>query len=82
MAEAADRMAQPTRKLLASIEPRGSEEFLVTFVGPASTQKHATMHFTSRAECQQWLEWEAGNLQISVEWVSVSSATPPGTLRH
>lgn len=58
-------------KLLAWVEPRNDEEFLAAFVGGAATQRApATQLCASPAEARQWVEGEASELGLPVEWLS------------
>jgi hypothetical protein len=58
-------------KLLAWIEPQRDDEFLAAFVGGSATERApATQICASRAEARRWVEDEAAEFGLSVEWVS------------
>ncbi len=61
----------PDRKLLAWIEPKGSEAFQAAFVGaPALHQRApATQLCSSPGEAREWVEQEAATLNVPVEWL-------------
>jgi len=61
-------------KLLAWVEPQGNDECLVAFVGGAATQRVPAMQLcASQEEARRWVEDEAAEFGLPVEWL----ATPP-----
>ena len=60
-------------KLLAWIEPRNDEMFLAAFVGGAATKRRpATNLCTSPDEARQWIEDEAAEMGLPVEWLDAA----------
>ena len=63
----------PRTKLLAWVEPRNDAEFLAAFVGGAATQRApATQLCASAAEARQWVEDEAAEFGLPVQWLSAA----------
>jgi hypothetical protein len=60
-------------KLLAWVEPRNDDEFLAAFVGGAATRRApATQLCASPAEARQWVEDQASEVGLPVEWLSAA----------
>ena len=58
-------------KLLAWVEPQSEEEFLGAYVGGAATKRWpATQLCASLDEARRWVERDAAELGVPVEWVS------------
>ena len=61
------------RKLLAWVESRSHGEFLAAFVGGAATNRVPAMHLcASPEEARQWVEDEAAEFGLPVEWLSAA----------
>lgn len=58
--------------LLAWIEPRDDDAFLAAFVGkPAARQRAPAVRvFASTEEARRWVEREAAEFGLPVEWLS------------
>ena len=62
-------------KLLAWVEARRDEEFVAAFVGGAATKRApATQICASPEEARQWIEDEAAEFGLPVEWVNAPPA--------
>jgi hypothetical protein len=61
----------PDNKLLAWIEPRDDREFRVAFVSAptASRRAPATYSCASPDEAREWVQVQAAELGIPVEWI-------------
>ena len=60
-------------KLLAWVEPHGADEFVAAFVGGAATKRApATQLCTSPEEARQWVEGEAAEFGLPIEWLSAA----------
>jgi hypothetical protein len=60
-------------RLLAWVEPRNDVEFLAAFVGGAATTRApATQLCVSSAEARQWVEDEAAEVGLPVEWLAAA----------
>jgi hypothetical protein len=60
-------------KLLAWVEPRDDDEFLASFVGGAATKRPPATHlFASAGEARQWVEREAAEFGLPIEWLSAA----------
>jgi hypothetical protein len=58
-------------KLLAWVEPKDDDEFLAAYVGGAATKRWpATQLCASPDEARRWVEHDAAELGVPVEWVS------------
>jgi hypothetical protein len=58
-------------KLLAWIKPRDEQEFVGAFVGGGSPARPpATRTFSTPDEARDWIETEAGELGVPVEWLA------------
>ena len=58
-------------KLLAWVEPRNDEEFLAAFVGGAATERTPARQLcASPDEARQWIEHEAADFGLPVEWLN------------
>jgi hypothetical protein len=57
--------------LIAWIEPRPSSDFVAAFVASATaTQRRpAIRRFASRDEARDWVETQAAEFEVPVEWV-------------
>ena len=63
-------------KLLAWIEPQNDDEFQAAFVGGAATQRAPAMQLcASPEEARQWVEREAAEFGLPVQWLN---APPSG----
>ena len=57
-------------KLLAWVEPRASDRYLVSLVGGAAPGREpATRLCGSLNEARQWVETEAAALGVPIEWL-------------
>jgi hypothetical protein len=57
--------------LLAWIEPRDDEEVLASFVGGSALDRRpATLLCASAVEARQWIEQQAAELGVLVEWLN------------
>jgi hypothetical protein len=71
-------MPQSTR-LLAWVEPRGDRAFLAAFVGgAAATRRPATQLCDSPELAREWVEDQAAEVGLPVEWLE---AAPPQSRR-
>jgi hypothetical protein len=60
-------------KLLAWVEPQSDNECLAAFVGGAATQRVPAMQLcSSREEARRWVEDEAAQFGLPVEWLSAA----------
>lgn len=60
-------------KLLAWVEPMGNDAFLAAFVGGAATARApATQLCASPEEARQWVNNEAADFGLPVEWLTAA----------
>jgi len=61
-------------KLLAWIEPRDDDAFLAAFVGkPAARQRAPAIRLcASTDEARQWVEREAAEFGLPIEWITAA----------
>jgi hypothetical protein len=60
-------------KLLAWVEPQGDDEVVAAFVGGAARQRApATQVCGSVSEAREWVEHEAAEFGLPVEWLSAA----------
>jgi hypothetical protein len=58
-------------KLLAWVEPQSDDEFVAAFVGGAATKRVPAMQLcASSEEARQWVEAEAAEFGLPVEWLT------------
>lgn len=60
-------------KLLAWVEPRCDHEFVAAFVGGGATRRApATQLCASPEEARQWVEEEAAEFGLPVQWLATA----------
>ena len=60
-------------KLLAWVEPQSDEAFVAAFVGGAAPQRvPATQVCASPEEAREWIEHQAAEFDLPVEWVTAA----------